>query len=345
MSAYTLNQDPAHLKKLRIGQLDALADQSGLPKYSALSNPAPQGVPSTLQAGIEAAARWVDQRREDFYAEHGHTDPDTGAVEYGSGPNGQIALEYDLELSEIAEGIRALAAAPAAPQAESQLPAGPVSTEPSSTGWLPIETAPKNGCTLLLGYWNSHGNWFTLRGQWFSEEVIYATWEDPDLAAEGWYETPVEIDDTPNCFWTEPTHWQPLPSGPTQLDANVDPSYTDDLELQYAKVCEERDHLLATLTAQDNHPTVQAHQSSAGFPASINDELIEILGRPNFACADLARILRIGGLEIKNRSENEQAVVIFTMLQHYVADPDHWKTNFGQMLSTMLTQHDNKGAA
>lgn len=233
----------------------------------------------------------------------------------------------------------------AAPQAEPQQHSGHVSAELRPNGWQPIETAPKNGCTLLLGYWNSHGNWLTLRGQWFSEEVIYATWEDPDLAAEGWYETPVEIDDTPNCFWTEPTHWQPLPSGPTQMDADVDPSYTDDMELKYAKVCEERDHLLATLAAQDNHPTVQVRQSSTGFPASINDELIEILGRPNFACADLARILRIGGLEIKNRSENEQAVVIFTMLQHYVADPDHWKNNFGQMLNTMLTQHDNKGGA
>lgn len=38
MSAYTLNKDPAHLKKLAVGQLDALADQLGLPRYSTLAS-------------------------------------------------------------------------------------------------------------------------------------------------------------------------------------------------------------------------------------------------------------------------------------------------------------------
>ena len=84
-----------------------------------------------------------------------------------------------------------------------------------SVAWQPIETAPKHR-TLLLGYFNSHGNWRTLRGQWFSQESIEETWEDADLAGEGWYETPVEIDDTPNCFWTEPTHWMPFPPAPTK---------------------------------------------------------------------------------------------------------------------------------
>lgn len=84
-----------------------------------------------------------------------------------------------------------------------------------SDAWQPIETAPKDR-TLLLGYFNSHGKWRTLRGQWFSQESIEDTWEEPEFAGEGWYETPVEIDDTPNCFWTEPTHWQPLPSPPIE---------------------------------------------------------------------------------------------------------------------------------
>ena len=29
------------------------------------------------------------------------------------------------------------------------------------SAWQPIETAPKTGRTLLLGYFNSHGNWRT----------------------------------------------------------------------------------------------------------------------------------------------------------------------------------------
>lgn len=53
--------------------------------------------------GIELAARFVEKRLNDYCAEHGRTDPDTGTVEYPG--NGD---EYVYELEEIIEGIRAL---------------------------------------------------------------------------------------------------------------------------------------------------------------------------------------------------------------------------------------------
>lgn len=59
-------------------------------------------------AGIEAAAKWIDKRRDEFDAEHGSLDPSTGAFEYGSGARGEAKAEYSFELEEIAEGIRAL---------------------------------------------------------------------------------------------------------------------------------------------------------------------------------------------------------------------------------------------
>ena len=80
--------------------------------------------------------------------------------------------------------------------------------------WQPIETAPKTGVTLLLGYRNSYGNWRTLRGQWFSHNTINDTWDDAEDAEEGWYETSVEADDIPSCWMTTPTHWMPLPTPP-----------------------------------------------------------------------------------------------------------------------------------
>lgn len=82
--------------------------------------------------------------------------------------------------------------------------------------WQPIETAPKAGRTILLGYRNSHGNWRTMRGQWFSQERIDETWDEPEDSdgLEGWYETSVEADDIPNCWPTNPTHWMPLPPPP-----------------------------------------------------------------------------------------------------------------------------------
>lgn len=79
--------------------------------------------------------------------------------------------------------------------------------------WQPIETAPKDGRSMLLGHFNSHGRWRTLRGQWFSAGVIEETWEDIECP-EGWYETSVECGDDVNAWWTEPTHWMPLPSPP-----------------------------------------------------------------------------------------------------------------------------------
>lgn len=89
----------------------------------------------------------------------------------------------------------------------------------SPEGWRPIETAPKTGRTVLLGSFNLHGNWRTLRGQWYSKELIAEEWseldDDSDPAdLEGWYETSVEAEDIPNCWLTEPTHWMPLPAAP-----------------------------------------------------------------------------------------------------------------------------------
>lgn len=66
------------------------------------------GVLPGFAAGIEAAARWVDARREAFENEHGHVDPETGALEFGRGAHAEAKLEYSAELFEIAEGLRAL---------------------------------------------------------------------------------------------------------------------------------------------------------------------------------------------------------------------------------------------
>lgn len=63
--------------------------------------------------GIERAAQWVQKRLDDYDAEHGSTDPATGTREY---PGRGAGDEYVGELSEIVEGIRALAAPVVAPK-------------------------------------------------------------------------------------------------------------------------------------------------------------------------------------------------------------------------------------
>ena len=83
------------------------------------AEPAAQAVDSSSASGrtIADAVAWIEQRRDDFIAEHGATDPDTGALEFGRGAHAEAKVEYVGELNEIIEGLRALAATPAAREA------------------------------------------------------------------------------------------------------------------------------------------------------------------------------------------------------------------------------------
>jgi hypothetical protein len=80
--------------------------------------------------------------------------------------------------------------------------------------WQPIETAPKTGCAMLLGYESKHGVWRIVLGKWISKEEIEAEWDQPEDFDAGWYETSFEADDVPNCWPVSPTHWMPLPARP-----------------------------------------------------------------------------------------------------------------------------------
>lgn len=92
--------------------------------------------------------------------------------------------------------------------------------------WQPIETAPKDGRTILLGRFNELGKWRTMRGKWCSKGVIKSEWENVDCD-EGWYETSVENEDIPNCWFTAPSHWMPLPKPPA-IDAAMGDKNADE---------------------------------------------------------------------------------------------------------------------
>lgn len=83
------------------------------------------------------------------------------------------------------------------------------------SGWQPIETAPVDGRTLLLGYMNRNGKWRTMRGQYMDDDYINDHWDELENGTPGWYETTVECDEVPNCWRTDPTHWMPLPYPPS----------------------------------------------------------------------------------------------------------------------------------
>ncbi|WP_416187145.1 hypothetical protein [Hafnia paralvei] len=64
----------------------------------------PEPTISFYRDGIIAAAKWVENQRDAYDNEHGQSDPDTGAFEFGN----DAQLEYSEMLLEIAEGIRSL---------------------------------------------------------------------------------------------------------------------------------------------------------------------------------------------------------------------------------------------
>ncbi|KFC86064.1 hypothetical protein [Hafnia alvei] len=81
----------------------------------------PEPTISFYRDGIIAAAKWVENQRDAYDNEHGQSDPDTGAFEFGN----DAQLEYSTTLSEIAEGIRSLHPASAQPVSEPyKLPSG-----------------------------------------------------------------------------------------------------------------------------------------------------------------------------------------------------------------------------
>jgi hypothetical protein len=78
--------------------------------------------------------------------------------------------------------------------------------------WMPIETAPKNRL-LLVGFFNAVGKWRSMHAQYRDDLPQHDDADDGDEPAEaGWYEGSLEAE---MLFPVRPTHWQPLPAGPS----------------------------------------------------------------------------------------------------------------------------------
>lgn len=80
--------------------------------------------------------------------------------------------------------------------------------------------------------------------------------------------------------------------------------------------------------------TPKLPQAAPDLPA-MNEDLLLILGKICFQCSPIARVLRLGGMEIKTRAENEQAHVIHWLLSHYLKDPAKWAENAGDEIKAI----------
>lgn len=124
----------AMIEKLAVNkQREWPEPKDGEPRLHIKAQPAP--VVTFYRDGIEAAAKWIDKQREAYDSEHGWSDPDTGAFEFGN----DAQRDYSSTLEELAEGIRALhqnaGNSPAIPEGYVMVPKEPTK-EMIDAGWL-----------------------------------------------------------------------------------------------------------------------------------------------------------------------------------------------------------------
>lgn len=65
---------------------------------------------------------------------------------------------------------------------------------------------------------------------------------------------------------------------------------------------------------------------------TLSEDEKSILGRPNFACGKIAHRMRDMGFDIAKKAEEEQALVIFTMLEFYKEYGKDWADKMNEML-------------
>ncbi|MEG1466307.1 MAG: hypothetical protein RSA68_01930 [Hafnia sp.] len=96
------------------------------------------------------------------------------------------------------------------------------------------------------------------------------------------------------------------------------------------------------LKAQQNEPqNIPAQPVSEPYKLpELNDELIEILGRPNFTCTKLAEYLRHCGQDIKRKSEYEQAAVLHVLLNLYIKHGNDWRKHAEEAFTPAVAQEN-----
>lgn len=83
-------------------------------------------------------------------------------------------------------------------------------------------------------------------------------------------------------------------------------------------------------------PIVDGH-----IQLQMNGDLLDILGRPNFTCRDIAGLLRATGTSIPRKAEAEQAHTVLFLLNFYLRYGAGWAdkaTEEMQRLAATLTK-------
>ncbi|MGY0708761.1 DUF551 domain-containing protein, partial [Bordetella bronchiseptica] len=209
------------------------------------------------------------------------------------------------------------------------------------SAWMLIDSAPKDGTEI----WAYNGEQARMR--WIEGEC-YALWIWAD-------ELLSDADPNPD----QPTHWQPLPAAPCQTCNDLgavgniltaepcpdcSPASVAPGDAQKVYHFEQRSRFgpwieVEKPTAKSVEFVKRSDAPVAGDARDLlpplDDDLSDILGQPNFRCANLAEQLRAGGHEIQRKAEQEQAAVIHFLLGHYLKHGSDWRETAGAALDAI----------
>ena len=65
---------------------------------------------------------------------------------------------------------------------------------------------------------------------------------------------------------------------------------------------------------------------------TLSDDEKNIMGRPNFACGKIAHRMRAMGFQVAEKAEEEQALVIWAMLEFYKEFGKDWSDKMNEFL-------------
>lgn len=81
------------------------------------------------------------------------------------------------------------------------------------------------------------------------------------------------------------------------------------------------------------------------IPDEMNEELLEILGMPNFQCGPIAHVMQSAGAAIPKKAEAEQAHVLLKLLSLYASHGSAWRKHAGEWLHDLQAAAQTRTAA
>ncbi|MGO0684134.1 DUF3850 domain-containing protein [Pseudomonas fulva] len=114
--------------------------------------------------------------------------------------------------------------------------------------------------------------------------------------------------------------------GPMTESADIDQLQLEIAELQLALTMHDDAAIQdECIRAENSELHAKLAERNAAIIPELTSDLREILGRPNFTCHHIAKALRVMGLTIAPKSEDEQAAVIHWLLGHYLKHGADWR--------------------